>query len=180
MADNKKRMDFYSGVPWVQITPEQARGHPKGKPGIVLWLIALYFIFTGVAKFIWALDLGAGVGIALLNSVWPFLAGVGLLLRVPWSVFLAIVSAALTLWALLRATRATAALYNSVEAAANISLAHVIFGIGEYGDAYFLVLLVEMVAQVGILFYLMDGERPNLIYRHRYRQYSAAKEDEVE
>jgi len=29
MAKGKQRLDFYSGVPWVQVTPEQARGHPR-------------------------------------------------------------------------------------------------------------------------------------------------------
>ena len=33
--------------------------------------------------------------------------------------------------------------------------------------------LIADIANVGILFYLIDGDRPNLIYRHRYRKYSA-------
>ena len=37
--------------------------------------------------------------------------------------------------------------------------------------------LFETIANVGILFYLIDGDRPNLIYRHRYRQYSAKETD---
>lgn len=176
MSEQKRPRDFYSGIPWVSVTPEQARAHPKGKPGVILWIIAIYFLFVGGWKFWFALDLGAGFGIAVLNGIWPFLAGVGLLMRVPWSVFMAIVSAAVTIWALLRSTRATATLYNSAEQFTNVGMTG-LFGIETYGDAFFLVLLVEMILHVFILFHLMDGDRPNLIYRHRYRKYSVDQGD---
>lgn len=148
MSNDKNRMDFYSGIPWVDVTPEQARHHPKGQLNWVLWLIVVYFIGIAVFKFWWVLDAGGGLFIAVLNAIWPFLAGVGLALRVPWSIIMAIVAAGVTVWALVR-------------------------GLG--GDGSIIVLL-ETVANVGILFYLMDGDRPNLIYRHRYRKYSVEAE----
>lgn len=142
---SKERRDFYTGLQWVNITPEQARALPKGKLNAVLWAIAAYFILIALYKFWWVLDVGGGLGIAVLNSIWPLLAGIGLALRVPWSVIMAIISTGLTVWALMR-------------------------GLGtDTGVA----ILLETVANVGILFYLMDGDRPNLIYRHRYRRYSA-------
>ncbi|WP_375280515.1 hypothetical protein [Pseudooctadecabacter sp.] len=173
MSKDKKRMEFYAGVPWVNITPEQARNHPKGKPGVILWAIALYFIVTGLWKFYAAWDFGLAGWLVVLAGIWPFLAGVGLLMRVPWSVFMAIVSAGLTVWALFRSSRATAELYNSFEGATQTGFLHALFGVDGYTDGFFVILLVELLIQVGILFYLMDGDRPNLIYRHRYRQYSA-------
>lgn len=174
----KERRDFYTRIPWINVTPEQARAHPKGKPGLVLWLIGLYFIFAGVWKFYAAWEFGLGFGLVILSGIWPLLTGIGLLMRVPWSVFMAIVSAGLTIWALFRSTRATAQLYNSTQSAIDIGFLHGVMGIESYGDAFFVVLLVELIIQIAILFYLMDGDRPNLIYRHRYRQYSAVLGDD--
>ncbi len=144
MSKNNERMEFYSGIPWVNITPEQARDHPKGQLNWILWLIVAYFIGIAALKFVWILNLGGGLGLATLNSIWPFLAGLGLAFRVPWSIVMAMISAGLTVYALVR-------------------------GLGNDGT---LVTLLETLANVGILFYLMDGDRPNLIYRHRFRKYS--------
>lgn len=148
MSDNNQRGDFYSGIPWVQVTPEQARSLPQGKLGVVLWIIVAYLIGIAAVKFYFTLDLGAGVGIAVLNAIWPFLAGLGLALRAPWSSVMVMISAGLTVYALVR-------------------------GMG--GDNS-LIILCELIANVGILFYLIDGDRPNLIYRHRYRKYSVDSE----
>ena len=142
------RGDFYSGIPWVNVAPQQARAHPKGKLNLVLWAIVAYFIGIGSLKFGLALSYGAGFGIALLNGIWPFLTGIGLALRVPWAIIMATIAALLTIYALVRS-------------------------LGGDGS---LVILLQTLANVGILFYLVDGDRPNLIYRHRYRQYSADKD----
>lgn len=169
----KRRFDFYSGVPWEHVTPEQARNHPKGRLGVVLWAIALYFMAAGIFQFYAAWAAGLGVWLIVLNGIWPFLAGIGLAMRVPWSVFMAIISAGLSVWALIRVTRSVSELYNSFQAVVDLGLLHGVFGVTSYNDAYYLLLLAEVLIQVGILFYLMDGDRPNLIYRHRYRKYSA-------
>lgn len=147
MSKTPKRPDFYSGIPWVDVSPEQVRAHPKGQLNAVLWLIVAYFIGIAILKFTLSLEFGPGV--AILNSVWPLLAGAGLALRVPWSIVMACVSAGLTIWALFR----------SLDGGADV------------------VILIETLINVGILFYLIDGDRPNLIYRHRYRKYSVARDE---
>ena len=149
MTGKPKRGDFYSGVPWENVTASQAHAHPLGKLGLILWAIVTYFIGIAVLKFWLTLDFGAGFGTAFLNGIWPLLVGIGLALRVPWAVIMAMISAALTVYALVR-------------------------GLGGDGS---LITLFETIANVGILFYLIDGDRPNLIYRHRYSKYSAVEGD---
>ena len=150
MTDKKKRGDFYSGIPWVFVTPEQARAHSKGTLGFWLWLIVVYFIATAILKFYLSISYNAGLTIAILNSIWPLFVGLGLAIRAPWAVILAAISAALTVFALVR-------------------------GLGGNGT---LITLFETLMNVGILFYLVDSDRPNLIYRHRYRKYSAVDADD--
>lgn len=144
MSDKPSRRDFYSGIPWVNVTAKEAHAHPLGKLGPIEWAIALYFLAIAILKFWLVLSYDFGFGAAVLNSIWPLLVGLGLALRVPWAVIMAMVSAALTAYALVR-------------------------GLGGGGN---LITLFEMIASVGILFYLVDADRPNLIYRHRYRKYS--------
>ena len=148
MLGRKDKPDFYSGIPWVHIEPEQARALPQGKLNLILYMISLYFIATALLKFGFVVSIGAGLGVALFNSVWPFLTGLGLLFRVPWSIVMAIGSATLTVWSLIRGPQV---------------------GIVEGST---LVPMFETIINIGILFYLVEGDRPNLIYRHRYRKYS--------
>lgn len=145
MNDKQKRGDFYSGLPWVNVTRDEAHSHPLGKPGLIIWAIVAYFIGIAILKFTLVISYGDGIGIAVLNSIWPLLTGVGLAIRAPYAVVMATISAGLTVYALLR-------------------------GLGGDGS---LIVLFETLANLGILFYLVDGDRPNLIYRHRYRKYSA-------
>lgn len=148
MAGRNERPEFYSGIPWVHITPQQARALPKGKLNLTLGAIGLYFIAIGVFKFSLIMSVGAGFGTAALNGFWPVLTGLGLLMRVPWSVIMALVSTTLTVWFLLRGTQVGVA------------------------DGFALIPMFETIINVGILFYLVEADRPNLIYRHRYRKYS--------
>lgn len=148
---DKKRGEYYSGIPWVNVTPQQARNHPKGKLNAILWVIALFFFLTGALRIYFAIADGYGIQFALLSGVWPLLVGLGLAFRVPWAVVMACISAGLSMYFLIRS-----------------------FGVG--ADVF---LLVQTLISVGILFYLVDADRPNLIYRHRYRKYSAQKEDEA-
>lgn len=144
MTNKKQRGDYYSGISWAYVTREQAHAHRLGKLGLILWAIVAYFIGIAVLKFGLVIYYDAGIGIAILNSIWPLLAGLGIALRAPWAVVMAAVSAFLTAYALVRGL----------------------------GDQNSVVILFEIIANVGILFYLVDGDRPNLIYRHRYRKYS--------
>lgn len=147
-----KRGDYYSGIPWVYVEPEKARAHPKGKLNAVMWLIVAYFLAVAVLKVYLSFRYGAGFAVAFLNAIWPLLAGLGLALRVPWSIVMAMVSAGLTIYALLQGVEGPNPLLT----------------------------LGQTIINVGILFYLIDGDRPNLIYRHRYRKYSVENAETAE
>lgn len=149
MSERHEKQDAYSGIPWVYVSPEEVRAHPKGRLSPTLWATGLFFIASGLAKG-WVLAAGgAGTGLALLAGALPLLTGVGLLIRAPWALVLAVVSAGLTLFSLFRDIGGEAGLYY----------------------------LAEALVMAGILFYLLDGDRPNFIYRHRFRKYSAVKEE---
>lgn len=144
MSDNESKPDFYSGIPWVNVPPHQARAHPKGRLNLVLWLISGYFVAIGLLNIYLTSRAGFGFGAALSTGIWPLLTGIGLALRVPYAVLMASISAGLTVYALIR-------------------------GIGDQDSV---IVLLETIANVGILLYLADGDRPNFVYRHRYRKYS--------
>lgn len=149
MNNNETKPDFYSRIPWVYVPPDQARAHPKGKLNLILWLIVGYFIAVGLLRFYLTLQAGFTPLEALLNGIWPVLTGLGLAIRMPYAILMASVATGLTVYALLR-------------------------GVGVDGTG---IVLLETVANVGILFYLVDGDRPNFIYRHRYRKYSVIDGD---
>lgn len=148
MTEHSKRPEFYSGISWVYIAPDQARSLPQGRLNWALYLIATYFIAIGLFKFWLVWSAGQGVGLALVNGLWPILTGLGLLFRVPWAIVMAVISATLTIWFMFRGA---------------------ISG-GTDGGAIFA--LCDTILNVGILFYLVEADRPNLIYRHRFRKYS--------
>ncbi|WP_377506758.1 hypothetical protein [Octadecabacter sp. R77987] len=149
MTDNNERPDAYSGIPWVNVTPQQARALPQGNLGLILYLIIAYLIVTGLFK-LWAFSAaGYPLGVIVLGAALPILTGLGLWARMPWAIIVAIIMAGFTLYAFAR----------------NVGT-----------DPSFLLLADALVA-VGMIFYLVEGDRPNLIYRHRYRKYSAVKDE---
>jgi len=149
MSDNDKRPDPGAGIPWVDVTPQQARAHPKGRPGLTLYVIIAYLIVSGLFK-LWAFT-GAGypVTVIVLGGALPVITGLGLWARMPWAIIVAIIMAGFTLYAFAR----------------NI------------GADPSMLLLVDALVAVSMIFYLVEGDRPNLIYRHRYRRYSDLKDD---
>lgn len=148
-----ERADKMTGIPWVYVGRAAAHAHPKGQLGPVEWAIAVFMILAGLGK-IWAyLADGTGLLPALGIAIWPVLAGIGLIARVPWALVMTVVSAGITLLLMFRGLKG-----------------------GMAGDAVAWIYLVEMLIFTGIIFYLMDGERPNLIYRHRYRKYSVLRD----
>ncbi len=150
MTDRYEKQDHYTGIPWVSVTPQEVRGHPKGQLTPLLWLIGLFFIGSALLK-IWLLAQGGlGLGGAVLSGLFPLLTGIGLLMRAPWALILAVLSAGFSLFGLVRG----------------------------FGTDTSLIYLGETIIMAGILFYLMDGDRPNFIYRHRYRKYSVLKDGE--
>lgn len=151
MSQNQSKPDFYSGIPWVYVTGEQARSLQKGRLNLTLWVIVGYFIAVAALGFWLVLTFDAGLGTALLYGVLPLLTGLGLAFRMPWSIVLAMIVTGLSAYALIR-------------------------GLG--GNS--ILALVQTIANIGILFYLVDGDRPNLIYRHRYRKYSVQDDTDRE
>lgn len=145
----QEKPDAYSGVPWVHVDPQVARAHPKGRLTPALHVISVYLVLVGLLK-LW-LFAGAGYapGVILLGGLLPVLAGVGLWLRLPWAVVVALVMAGFNLYAFVR-------------------------NVGANPDV---LLLFDGIVSVGIIFYLVEGDRPNLIYRHRYRKYSVLDRD---
>ena len=78
----------------------------------------------------------------LLGGGLQVLTGIMLMMRAPWAVLLAGAQLLLTIFGLVTSS----------------------FG-GHWSD------LAMLVFSFGALFYLVEGDRPNLIYRHRYRSY---------
>ena len=164
MSKRQQRQDHYSGIPWVHVSPEEVRNHPKGQLTALLWAIGLYFIVTALLKMGLYRSEGAGFGWALFLGLWPLLTGIGLLIRAPWALILAVISAGLSAYTLIRGMD----VLSQVAATGSVYFE---------GDRFLIAPLVELLISVGILFHLMDGDRPNFIYRHRYRKYSVLNED---
>lgn len=163
MTDRHEKPDQYSGIPWVYVTPKEVRAHPKGQLTPVLWAIGLFFIASALLKMGLVRASGMPLGWTLVLGAWPFLTGLGLLMRAPWALILAVISAGLSAYTLLAGA-------SGIGGIAGGGAVYV------EGDSYMLVPLFELLAYIGILFHLMDGDRPNFIYRHRYRKYSVLKE----
>lgn len=138
----KGHQDPYSETRWVYVSRAMAHGHPKGKLGPVLYLIVAVLICVGAYKSYLVIAGGEPAWVAAIVGGIPILAGLGLLIRMPWSIVLVVFVAGVSLFGFI----------NSV------------------GQSDLWVLL-ENVAALGLLFYLVEGDRPNLIYRHRYRSY---------
>ena len=142
--------DPYSGLQWVYVTRVEAHAHPKGTLGPVLWAMALFLILSGLAKTYAFTASGAPLWGILLAGILSILTGIGLILRMPWALIVAAASAAVTLYLTVIGMRTGASLP----------------------------LLFDALVSLGILFHLMEGDRPNLIYRYRYRKYSEMRDDD--
>jgi hypothetical protein len=141
--------DVYSGLSWVYVEPNVVREHPKGKLNPILWAIVLFLVGSGILKLVVFLNAGAAPSMALLSGLLPVLTGLGLALRVPFALVIAIIMAGITLYS-------TA---------------------GAMGSDQSIWFLFDSLVAAGIIFYLLDGDRPNFIYRHRYRKYSELSDD---
>lgn len=144
--------DAYSGLNWVYVDPGQVRAHPKGRLNAILWAIVLFLVGSGLLKLVVFVNAGASLSIALLSGLLPVLTGLGLALRVPFALVIAIIMAGITL-------------YSTV---------------GAMGSDQSIWFLFDSLVAVGIIFYLLDGDRPNFIYRHRFRKYSELSNDRSE
>ena len=156
MTNRTEKTDPYSRIPWVYVTREQAHAHPKGRLGPLLYAIAAFLILSGAVKLYVFLSAGAPLWMVLMSGLLPIAAGLGLLARMPFALVLTILLAGLTLFfAILGMRDLSEPGVSTVER---------------------VLPLIDALVSAGICFYLMDADRPNLIYRHRYRKYSALKE----
>ena len=149
MTDRPEEQDPYSGLRWVYVTRAEVFGHPKGRLNAILWGIVVFLIGTGLLKLWVFASAGAPLAMVLLSGLLPILTGLGLAVRAPLALVAAIVMAGVTLYSTMRAM----------------------------GEGQSIVILMDAVLAFGIIFYLLDGDRPNFIYRHRFRKYSDARED---
>jgi hypothetical protein len=131
------KTDPMTGARWVNVSPQMARAHPKGRLGPVLWLIVAFFVVSGV-QLLWV-GITAEGWVSVVIGMTSFLAGAMLALRAPWAVVMTgILLILLILSFVLMSTTPPVA---------------------------------ELVLAILALSYLLEADRPNLIYRHRFRSY---------
>lgn len=145
MSDDDKQIDPETGIPWITVSREKAHGHPRGRIGGPLLVVLAYLVLGGGFKLWIHLTTGAGIGALALGGALPVLAGVLMARRQGWGYWLAILSGAYV-------------------------FLHGIQYVGGHP-----IWLADMIGAAAMLFYLFDGDRPNLVFRHRYRQYSAVE-----
>ncbi len=137
--------DVVTGARWVYVSREMARGHPKGGLSLPIYAIVLMLVGSAAIWFYEFVSYGFELG-ALLLSLVPMLAALGLMLQSPVAVTLVVIMFAMTAY-------------------------NLITGI-EFLNALGLLQLIALGSAVG---YLLEGARPNLIYKHRYRSFKGPK-----
>ena len=150
-----------NGYQWVHVPRAAAHAHPKGRPGIVLWLIAAWFAASGGLEVALVAAAGTPWWSGVLG-VLSFATGVGLILRVPWAYVLAVLLPARFVVGFVLA------LGGGAQELTQAAQADQVF------------VLVQAVIAVAVTFHLLEGERPNLIYRLRFRSYAAERQAEAE
>ena len=145
---------------WVQVPPEAARAHPKGRPGPVEWAIAAFFLYLAV---VYLRPFLGGLGAApVWHILWGFLclnAGVLLAMGSPLGRPLGLLMGfrEVLMFMLVIGNNVIDTDSGALPVFTTASVWTLIHAIGGFVAA----------------FHLMLGDRPNLIYRHRYRKYSA-------
>ena len=134
------------GRHWVYVSAGDAHAHRLGQPGVILWAVAAWLMLNA------GLAIISIMGGSLSGLLWGAVfagAAMGLIFRKYWGWWLCLLGCIRVLWifAILGGAKA----------------------IGPGG----LIFLGNAVIAVGVGFYLIEGARPNLIYRHRYRSYRA-------
>ena len=137
------------GRHWVYVTEAQVRGHAKGRFGLAIWAICLWFVVVGGLEIV----LGSSSSLPrLVFGVVLFLTGAGLVLRNR----LAYLAALFVPMIFLIRFFSQASGYGGL-----------LSGPAQYYD------LSNALVVVGGCFYLFEGDRPNFIFRRRYRSYHA-------
>ncbi|MEL7300108.1 MAG: hypothetical protein AAFM92_06965 [Pseudomonadota bacterium] len=147
------------GRHWVYVTPTEAFGHPRGRPGVIEYGIAVWF--AGVSSFEAALNISFGsFGIVpIVFTLLMLVCAAGLIFRAPWSYVLAILLAVREMFGFIQLIGGGAFEVPPALAA--------------YG-------VINAILGAGVIFYLLEADRPNLIYRHRYRSYRAEAQEREE
>ncbi len=143
------------GRHWVYVTANQAAGHPKGRPGIVIYAIAVWFAAIGAFEAAILLTNGMFGLVGGIFTVLLLVAAVLLITRSPWGYVLAILLAVRECFGFIQLIGG---------GAVGVSPELATYGV------------VNAIIGAGVIMHLVEGDRPNLIYRHRYRSYRAEAE----
>ena len=143
------------GRHWVYLTAQEAHGHPKGGPGPVEYGMALWFSLIAAFEAVVNIGYGQFGPVQLVFTGLMLLCAVGLIIRAPWALVLAVLLAVRGMFGFVQ-----------------------LIGGGAFEVPPVLALygVVNAIIGIGIVFYLIEGDRPNLIYRHRYRSYRAERQ----
>ncbi len=151
-------------APWVTVTAAEAEGHPKGRPGLAIYLISLWLVAL------------AGLYLAPFGifgfSQTPILFLFWGILALNAAVFLALGSLLGWICAMVLAAREVILFVANFAGTGTSRIHDMVAAMLPTVTANYLILALAVIATV-VLLYLWEGDRPNLIYRHRYRQYSA-------
>ncbi|MEM6477591.1 MAG: hypothetical protein AAF647_00955 [Pseudomonadota bacterium] len=140
------------GRHWVYVTPDEAFAHKKGRPGLAEYAMALWFGGIGAFEAALSLSFGAFGPVQGIFAVLLLACAIGLIFRAPWSFVLAILLAVREMFGFVQLIGG---------GAFDLPLLFAFYGV------------VNAIIGIGIIFYMIEGDRPNLIYRHRYRSYRA-------
>jgi hypothetical protein len=142
------------GRQWIYVTDSQVREHPKGHFGVFIWIICLWFACVGGLEIV----LGSISSMPrLVFGVLVFITSAGLVLRNRLAYLLALFVPMIFLIRFF--SQAT-------------SFGTTIVNPSQYYD------LINAMVAVGVCFYMFEGDRPNFIFRRRYRSYRAESSNE--
>ena len=140
------------GRQWVYVSDEQVRGHAKGQFGLLIWAICLWFVCIGGLEIV----LGSSTSLSRLAYGFAlFGTGAGLVLR---NRFAYLVALFIPMIFLIR-------FFSQASGYGTIMV-----NTAQYYD------LINALVTVVVCFYMFEGDRPNFIFRRRYRSYRAESE----
>lgn len=145
------KFDPTTGAQWVYVSQTMARAHPKGRLGPALWAIVAFFAAEAGMKTYIAFAYDAPI--LLIGSGLQLLTALLLAIRAPWALVVALVQLGISIFGVVTD-------FSNTEIEKDFMS------------------LIGLLVSCGAAFYLFEGDRPNLIYRHRFRSFRERKEDE--
>ena len=133
--------DPETGEAWCYVSRKMAHEHPKGRLGPIEYAIVGYFLIAAGIKLMLIFQYGVPNWSMPLAGLLQILTALGLLWRVPGALVLVIVQLVVTVGQ----------------------------AVSSFGASQSAMPLIEVVLAIGIMAYLHEGVRPNLIYRYRFR-----------